>query len=70
MLKGCRVEPLTEAQAREVGVLGKRSGLHDTVDLAVAEGALRRNDSVVTSNRSHIEQVADAARRRLVIHPV
>lgn len=50
LLKGCRVEPLTEAQAREVGVLAKRSGLHDTVDLAVAEGALRRDDAVVTSN--------------------
>lgn len=70
MLKGCQVEPLTEQQAREVGVLAERSGLSDTVDLAVAEGALRRNDAVVTSNRTHIEQVADAARRRIVIHPV
>jgi predicted nucleic acid-binding protein len=70
MLRGCRVEPLTEQQAREVGVLAERSGLSDTVDLAVAEGALRRNDAVVTSNRTHIEQVADAARRRIVIHPV
>jgi predicted nucleic acid-binding protein len=68
MLKGCRIEPLTETQAREVGVLAERSGLHDTVDLADAEGALRRNDAVVTSKRTHIEQVADAARRR--IHPV
>jgi len=70
MLKGCQVEPLTEQQAREVGVLAERSGLSDTVDLAVAEGALRRNDAVVTSNRTHIEQVADAARRRIVVHPV
>lgn len=70
MLKGCRVEPLAETQAREVGVLAARSGLSDTVDLAVTEGALRRNDAVVTSNRTHIEQVADAVGRSLVIHAV
>lgn len=70
LLDGCRVEPLTETQAREVGVLAARSGLSDTVDLAVAEGALRRNEGVVTSNRTHIEQVADAVGRRLAIHAV
>jgi hypothetical protein len=70
LLKGCHVEPLTETQARAVGVLAARSGLDDTVDLAVAEGALRRDDAVVTSNRGHIEQVATAAGRLLTIHPV
>jgi predicted nucleic acid-binding protein len=68
LLKGCRVEPLSEVQARAVGVLAARSGLTDTVDLAVVEGALRRNDIVVTSNRSDIEQAAGAAGRRVVIH--
>lgn len=70
VLKGCQIEPLSETQARAVGVLAGRSGLSDTVDLAVAEGALRRNDAVVTSNRTHIEQVADAIGRRPVIHAV
>lgn len=70
MLKGCNIEILTEEQAREIGVLAGRSGLSDTVDLAVAEGALRRNDAVVTSNRTHIEQIADSVRRRLILHPV
>jgi hypothetical protein len=70
LLKGCRIEALSEGQARAVGVLGARSGLSDTVDLAVVEGALRRHDAVFTSNRTHIEQVADAVGRRLVIHPV
>lgn len=68
LLKGCRIEPLTETQARAVGALAARSGLHDTVDLAVAEGALRRNDAVVTSNRTDIERAANGAGRRLVIH--
>lgn len=68
LLKGCLVEPLTQTQARAVGVLAARSGLTDTVDLAVAEGALRRNNVVVTSNRTDIEQAAIAVGQRLVIH--
>jgi len=70
LLKGCRVEDLSEAQARRVGVLVAQCGLDDTVDVAVAEGALRRNDAVVTSNRSHIEQVTDGVRRSVPIHDV
>lgn len=70
LLKGCLVEPLTEAQARAIGVLAARSDLADTVDLAVVEGALRRNDVVVTSNRTDIEQAAGGIARRLVIQDV
>lgn len=69
-LRGCRVEALTEQQARTVGSLAARSGIHDTVDLAVAEGALRRNDAVVTSNRTDIEAIAAAAQRSIVLHLV
>jgi len=47
-----------------------RSGLDDTVDVAVAEGALRRNDAVVTSNRSRIAQVADTVGKRIAMHDV
>lgn len=70
VLKGCAIEVLGEDQARDVGVMAGRSGLSDTVDLAVAEGALRRNDAVVTSNRTDIERAGDAVRRRLVLHSV
>lgn len=70
LLKGCRVEELSERQARQVGDMIARSGLVDTVDVAVAEGALRRNDAVVTSNRSHISQVANAVGKRLAMHDV
>lgn len=70
LLKGCKIEDLTEAQARQVGVLIARCGLSDTVDVAVAEGAVRRHDAVVTSNRTHIERVADAAQTSLTIHDV
>jgi predicted nucleic acid-binding protein len=68
LLKGCDIEALTEDQARAVGVLAARSHLSDTVDLAVAESALRRNHAVITSNRKDIERVANAAGRRLMIH--
>ena len=70
LLKGCKVEGMEEAQARQVGWLIARSGLNDIVDVAVVEGAIRRSDAVVSSNRSHIEQVADAVKRRLEIHDV
>jgi predicted nucleic acid-binding protein len=69
LLKGCSIEPLTETQARKIGEMAKTSGLDDTVDLAVAEGALRRGDGVVTSNRDHIEQ-AVGGRDRLRITDV
>ncbi len=70
MLKGCKIEELSEVQARQVGVLIARTGLDDTVDVAVVEGAMRRDDAVVTSNRGDIEQVAHSVGRRVPIHDV
>jgi ribosomal protein L18 len=70
LLKGCKVEDLNEAQARRVGGLVAECGLDDTVDVAVAEGAMRRNDVVVTSNRAHISQVVDAVRGSVPIQDV
>lgn len=70
LLKGCKVEGLSEAQARSVGALIAQCGLDDTVDVAVAEGAMRRNDAVVTSNRAHIEQVGGSVSRQITIHDV
>ncbi len=70
LLKGCRVEPLGEAQARAVGAMAAQSRLDEIVDVTVVEGALRRGDAVVTSNRTHIEQVADSAHAHLPVHDV
>ncbi|MGH9112637.1 MAG: hypothetical protein ACRDZN_10145 [Acidimicrobiales bacterium] len=70
LLKGCEVEDLTEPRARDVGVLAAASALNDTVDLAVAEVAIRRSCAVVTSSRTHIEQACDAIGHRLTIHAV
>lgn len=56
LLRGCRVEGLDEPQAKRVGVLAERTAHADVVDLAVAEGALRRGDIVLTSDPADIER--------------
>jgi hypothetical protein len=53
-----------------VGVLAASSGLEDTIDLSVAETAMRRCEVVVTSCRSHLEQVDMAAVGALIFHEV
>lgn len=61
LLAMCDVEWMTEDQARTVGTLAGHSGHDDIVDVTVVEGAIRRDDAVVTSNRKHIEKVEQAA---------
>ena len=63
----CTTEPLTEEQAKAVGALAARADHDDIVDVTVVEGAIRRHDAVVTSNQTHIRQIADATRSRLTI---
>ena len=70
LLAMCDVEWMTADQARKVGLLVGYSGHHDVVDVTVVEGALRRSDAVVTTNREHIEKVAQAAGRTLHIEDV
>lgn len=70
VLAMCNVEWMTEEQARKVGVLAGRSGHDDVVDVTVVEGALRRGDAVVTSNREHLEKVGQAAGLTLHIEDV
>jgi hypothetical protein len=61
------IDDLDHAAARRVGVLAGEAGHDDVVDVAVVEGALRRDDAILTSNRTHIEKIAAAGRRRLAI---
>lgn len=70
LLAGCRVEPMTEEQARDVGILAGRAHHDDIVDGAVAEGAIRRGDVVVTSNQGDIGRLAAAAMADLRIVPI
>jgi predicted nucleic acid-binding protein len=61
LLRMCDVEPMTEELAQRVGILVSDSGHGDIVDVAVAEGAIRRGDGVVTSDAGHIRKIAEAA---------
>ena len=70
LLAMCDYEPMSEAQARDVGVLAGKAGHDDIVDVIVVEGAIRRGDAVVTSNETHIRRIANAARVRLRIEEV
>lgn len=60
LLQLCDVEPLSEALARDVGVLAGKARHDDVVDVAVVEGAVRRGDAVVTSDAGHVRKIAAA----------
>ena len=62
LLALCEVEPMSEAQARRVGLLATKARHDDIVDVTVVEGAARRGDAIVTSNTEHIRRIAAAAR--------
>ena len=66
----CTTEPLTDQQAKAVGILATRAGHDDIVDVTVVEGAIRRRDAVVTSNPTHIRKIADATRSRLRVEAI
>lgn len=70
LLAMCDTEPMSEEQARQVGVLAGKAAHDDIVDVTVVEGAIRRRDAVVTSNEDLIRRVADAARVRLRIERI
>lgn len=65
LLAMCGIEPMSEQQARDVGVLAGKAAHDHVVDVAVVEGAIRRGDGVVTSNEDHLRHIAGAAGARL-----
>ena len=69
-LRMCDTEPMSEDQAKNVGVLAGKSDHDDIVVVCVVEGAVRRGDAVVTSNATHIRTIADAAGARLRIESI
>ncbi|MBI4486583.1 MAG: twitching motility protein PilT [Acidobacteria bacterium] len=70
LLAMCEVEPMTEAQAQNVGELAGKAGHDDVVDVTVVEGAIRRRQAVVTSNEAHIRKITSAARINVRIERV
>jgi hypothetical protein len=70
LLAMCAIEPMTDEQARAVGVLAGTSKHDDIVDVTVVERATRVGDGVVTSDPKHIRAIAAAAGARLRVEPV
>lgn len=70
LLAMCGVEPMSDEQARHVGVLAGEAAHSDVVDVTVVEGAIRRGDGVVTSDEDHIRHIAGAVGVRLRIAAV
>jgi predicted nucleic acid-binding protein len=68
LLRGCRIEPLTEAQARSAGEALGASAQHDLVDAVVVVSALARGDIVVTSDPQDLRRIASASGRGLTLH--
>ena len=57
--------------ACRVGEAARRARHEDVVDVAVVEGAARRDDDVIlTSNETHIRQVIEATGKRIRIETV
>jgi hypothetical protein len=67
LVVGCDIDPLDETGARIVGAALARSGTDDVVDASVVVGALRRGDSVVTSDRDDVTHLAQSVGRRVNI---
>ena len=57
MLKQCRVEPLTENLANQVGLASRKAETSDVVDISVVVSAMRRGDRIVTSDKTDIKEI-------------
>lgn len=66
-LLGCNVERLDNNRARRVGELLGKATASDVVDGTVVEGALRRNDLVVSSDPRDLGSLAAAVDSRLEV---
>jgi hypothetical protein len=70
LLRGCRVEPLTEERARSSGAVLADCGASDVVDASVVVGALARGDLIVTSDSGDLRRIASALGRALMLHSI
>ncbi len=70
LLRGCRVEPLTEPQARSAGAALAASDAHDAIDAVVVVTALARDDLIVTSDPDDLKRIATAIGGTLTLYVV
>lgn len=69
LLAGCDIEALIDERARAAGTLAGRANIADVVDACVVEGALRRRDTVISSDEADLQAIASAAGRHLEVEP-
>ena len=70
LLVGCRVEPLSEDQARLAGAACAEAGTSDVVDASVVVSAASRGDAVLTSDPDDVRLIADAISAPVTIVPL
>ncbi|RIQ21055.1 hypothetical protein DY240_16000 [Jiangella rhizosphaerae] len=70
LLRGCKIEPMTEQLAREAGAACGAARTSDVVDATVVISALSRGDLVVTSDPGDLAHLADALNKPLRLHSV
>jgi predicted nucleic acid-binding protein len=69
-VRGCRIEPFTERQARAAGAALAASAGNDLIDAAVVVTALARDDLVVTGDPNDLRRIAKAIGRDIALHVV
>jgi hypothetical protein len=65
LLSGCEVEALDVTHARATGTLAGRARTSDIVDACVVEGALRRDQLVISSDEGDLNAIAESISRRI-----
>ena len=70
MLKQCRVEPLEEDLAKQVGTASARTASKDVVDISVVISAASRGDAIVTSDKSDITKIMTSLGYTLEVYKV
>jgi predicted nucleic acid-binding protein len=68
VLHGCRIEPLTERDARSAGAALAATEGRDLIDAVVVVSALARGDLVVTSDPADLARIAEAVGGKLILH--
>jgi predicted nucleic acid-binding protein len=69
-VRGCRIEPFTEQQARSAGEALAASDGRDLIDAAIVVAALARDDLIVTSDPDDLRRIASALGRSIALHVI
>jgi predicted nucleic acid-binding protein len=69
-VRGCRIEPFTEQQARAAGEALAASDGRDLIDAAIVVAALARDDLIVTSDPDDLRRIASALGRSIALHVI